>query len=76
MFIIGCLRYKIMSSTNKATSASSFHVCISLIDFFYLTALGMASGTVLNRSDGRERPCRVPSISGDINVNGVFLHVA
>lgn len=76
MFIIGCLIYRIMSSTNKATLASSFHVCISLIDFFYLTALGMASGTVLNRSDGSERPCRVPSISRDINVNGVFLHVA
>lgn len=76
MFIIGCLIYRIMSSTNKATSASSFHVCISLIDFFYLAALGMASGTVLNRSDGSERPCRVPSISGDITVNGVFLHVA
>ena len=54
-----------MSSVNKDSIMSSFTICIPVISFSCLIALGRISST-LKSSGERGDPCFIPDVSGEV----------
>ena len=54
-----------MSSANSDNFTFSFPIWIPLISFSSLIAMARTSKIVLNSSDERGHPCRVPDFSGN-----------
>ena len=55
-----------MSSVNKDSIMSSFIICIPVISFSCLIALGRISSTTLKSSGERGDPCFIPDVNGKV----------
>ena len=55
-----------MSSVNKDSIMSSFTICIPVISFSCLIALGRISSTTLKSSGEKEETCFIPDVSGEV----------